>query len=49
VELRRREDAHLAPGAQSYALYAGIAVASGEGSYLTDVDGNRYLNHRSRM
>ena len=44
AELRRREDAHLAPGVQGYALYAGIAVDSGSGSCLTDVDGNRYLD-----
>ncbi len=31
-ELRAREDAHLAPGAQGYALMAGIVVDHAEGS-----------------
>ena len=43
-ELRRREDAHLAPGAQAYALMAGIAVDHALGSTITDVDGNTYLD-----
>ncbi len=42
--LRAREDAYLAPGAQGYALQAGIAVDRARGSALTDVDGNTYLD-----
>jgi 4-aminobutyrate aminotransferase-like enzyme len=41
VELERR---HLAPGLQGFALWSGVAMASGEGSTLTDVDGNRYVD-----
>jgi 4-aminobutyrate aminotransferase-like enzyme len=39
-ELRSREDAHIAPGLQGYAVQAGIAVESALGSTVTDVDGN---------
>jgi 4-aminobutyrate aminotransferase/(S)-3-amino-2-methylpropionate transaminase len=39
-ELRKREDAHLAPGLQNFALLAGIAVKEARGSTVTDVDGN---------
>jgi 4-aminobutyrate aminotransferase-like enzyme len=42
--LRAREDAHLAPGAQGYALSAGIVVDHAEGSAVTDVDGNTFLD-----
>jgi 4-aminobutyrate aminotransferase-like enzyme len=42
--LRAREDAHLAPGLQGYALMAGIAVAEAKGSAITDVDGNTFLD-----
>jgi len=42
--LRTREDAHLAPGAQGYALMAGIAVERAQGSAVTDVDGNTFLD-----
>jgi 4-aminobutyrate aminotransferase-like enzyme len=42
--LRAREDAHLAPGAQGYALMAGIVVDHAEGTTVTDVDGNTYLD-----
>jgi 4-aminobutyrate aminotransferase/(S)-3-amino-2-methylpropionate transaminase len=38
--LRRREDEHLAPGLQNFALLAGIAVSDARGSAVTDVDGN---------
>jgi 4-aminobutyrate aminotransferase/(S)-3-amino-2-methylpropionate transaminase len=34
----------LAPGIQSISTLSGIAVASGEGSLVEDVDGNRYLD-----
>jgi len=42
--LRQREDAHIAPGLQGYAVQAGIAVASAVGSAITDVDGNTFLD-----
>jgi 4-aminobutyrate aminotransferase-like enzyme len=42
--LRAREDEHVAPGLQSYALRAGIAVARAAGSAVTDVDGNTFLD-----
>lgn len=41
---RAREDAHLAPGMQHYAIAAGIVVDEGRGSAVTDVDGNTYLD-----
>ncbi len=43
-ELRRREDAHMAPGLQGYAVMAGIVVQEGRGSTVTDVDGNTFLD-----
>ena len=42
--LRQREDEHLAPGAQGYALMAGIVVDHAEGATVTDVDGNVFLD-----
>jgi 4-aminobutyrate aminotransferase-like enzyme len=42
--LRAREEAHVAPGLQGYAVMAGIVVEDGRGSALTDVDGNTYLD-----
>src|SRR5206468_11571184 len=42
--LRAREDAHLAPGAQGYALMAGVVVDHAEGSWITDLDGNVFLD-----
>ena len=42
--LREREDAHVAPGLQGYAVMAGIVVEEGRGSAVTDVDGNTYLD-----
>jgi len=42
--LRAREDAHIAPGLQGYALMAGIAVGDAQGSAITDVDGNVFLD-----
>jgi 4-aminobutyrate aminotransferase-like enzyme len=43
-ELRRREDAHMAPGLQGYAVMAGIVVKEGRGSTVTDVDGNTFVD-----
>ena len=42
-ELVAQEQEHLAPGLQGFALWAGVAMDTGQGSYLTDVDGNRYV------
>jgi 4-aminobutyrate aminotransferase/(S)-3-amino-2-methylpropionate transaminase len=42
--LASREAAHLAPGAQAIASYAGVVLESGAGSTVTDVDGNRFLD-----
>jgi 4-aminobutyrate aminotransferase/(S)-3-amino-2-methylpropionate transaminase len=42
--LRAREDAHMAPGLQGYAVEAGIVVEEGRGSAVTDIDGNQYLD-----
>src|SRR5580765_5923889 len=42
--LRAREDAHLAPGAQGYALMAGVVMDHAEGTQVTDVDGNKFLD-----
>src|SRR5882757_2544293 len=42
--LRAREDGHLAPGAQGYALMAGVVVDHAEGTQITDVDGNQFLD-----
>ncbi len=39
-----REAQHLAPGLQGFALWAGVALDQGLGSYVTDVDGNRYVD-----
>jgi 4-aminobutyrate aminotransferase / (S)-3-amino-2-methylpropionate transaminase / 5-aminovalerate transaminase len=43
-ELRAREDAHIAPGLQGYAVMSGLAVDSAAGSAVTDVDGNTLLD-----
>jgi 4-aminobutyrate aminotransferase-like enzyme len=42
--LRHREDAHIAPGLQGYAVMSGVAIESGAGSLLIDVDGNALLD-----
>jgi 4-aminobutyrate aminotransferase-like enzyme len=42
--LREREDAHIAPGLQGYAVMAGIAVDHAIGSAVTDVDDNTFLD-----
>jgi 4-aminobutyrate aminotransferase / (S)-3-amino-2-methylpropionate transaminase / 5-aminovalerate transaminase len=43
-EIVEREHRHVAPGLQSFALYAGFAVARGEGCSLIDEDGNEYID-----
>jgi 4-aminobutyrate aminotransferase-like enzyme len=42
--MRAREDAHLAPGTQSYAITSGVVVDHARGSAVTDVDGNVLLD-----
>jgi 4-aminobutyrate aminotransferase-like enzyme len=42
--LRAREDEHIAPGLQSYAVTSGIVVDHARGSAITDVDGNTVLD-----
>lgn len=44
IALRKREDAHIAPGLQNYAITSGIAVDHARGSAITDVDGNVHLD-----
>src|SRR3954447_4223545 len=43
-ELVGREQRHLAPGLQGFALSSGIAVERAQGSVIEDVDGNRYAD-----
>jgi len=42
--LRKREDEHLAPGLQNFALLAGIVVKEARGSAVIDVDGNTLID-----
>jgi 4-aminobutyrate aminotransferase-like enzyme len=42
--LRAREEEHIAPGLQSYAVSSGIVVDHARGSAVTDVDGNVLLD-----
>src|SRR5262252_6752797 len=39
-----QEKRHMAPGLQSFAQYAGLAMARGRGSTLYDEDGNQYID-----
>jgi 4-aminobutyrate aminotransferase-like enzyme len=43
-EIFAREHRHVAPGLQSFALYAGLAMQRGTGCTLIDEDGNEYLD-----
>ncbi len=43
-EIRKREDALLAPGLQGFALMAGIVVDHARGNTVTDVDGNTFID-----
>ncbi len=43
-EVVASENAHLAPGLQSFALWAGVAMDEGCGSHITDVDGNTFVD-----
>lgn len=42
--LRAREEEHIAPGLQSYAVTSGVVVDRARGSTVTDVDGNVLLD-----
>jgi len=42
--LRAREDAHMAPGMQGYAVMAGVVIDEARGSAVTDVDGNTFID-----
>src|SRR5262249_11815970 len=44
VALFEEEQGVIAPGIQSIALLSKLAIAKGQGSRLTDVDGNSYLD-----
>ena len=44
IEIRTREEKHLAPGLQGFALMAGIVVDHASGSTVTDVDGNTFID-----
>jgi 4-aminobutyrate aminotransferase/(S)-3-amino-2-methylpropionate transaminase len=43
-EIVAREQRHIAPGLQSFALYSGLAMARGTGCTLIDEDGNQYID-----
>ncbi len=40
----RQEQKNLAPGLQGFALMAEVVMERGQGSWLTDVDGNEYID-----
>lgn len=44
VSLFEEEQNYIAPGIQSIALLSKLAIEKGQGCWLTDVDGNRYLD-----
>ena len=43
-DLFAKEQKNLAPGLQGFALMAGVVMEQGRGSWLTDVDGNEYID-----
>ncbi|MGH7384967.1 MAG: aspartate aminotransferase family protein [Candidatus Rokuibacteriota bacterium] len=43
-EIVAREQRHIAPGYQSFALYSGLAMARGSGATLWDEDGHEYID-----
>ena len=43
-EIFAQEQKNLAPGLQGFALMAEVAMDKGQGSWLTDVDGNEYID-----
>jgi 4-aminobutyrate aminotransferase/(S)-3-amino-2-methylpropionate transaminase len=42
--LRAREEKHLTPGLQQFAMLAGVVVKEGRGSTVKDVDGNTFID-----
>jgi 4-aminobutyrate aminotransferase/(S)-3-amino-2-methylpropionate transaminase len=44
AELFSAEQKNLAPGLQGFALMAEVVMEKGQGSWLTDVDGNEYVD-----
>lgn len=44
LRLFEEEQKYIAPGIQSIALLSKLAIERGQGCWLTDVDGNRYLD-----
>ncbi len=42
--IREKEEMHLAPGLQGFALMAGIVVDHARGNTVTDVDGNTFID-----
>ena len=44
IALTKREQEHIAPGLQRFAMMAGIVMKEATGSTVTDVDGNTYLD-----
>jgi 4-aminobutyrate aminotransferase-like enzyme len=43
-QIVEQEKRHMAPGLQSFAQYAGVAMARGSGSMLYDEDGQEYID-----
>ena len=43
-QIVQQEQRHMAPGLQSFAQYAGVAMARGSGSMLYDEDGQEYID-----
>ena len=43
-EITKMEQENLAPGLQGFALMAGVAMEKAQGSWITDVDGNEYID-----
>jgi 4-aminobutyrate aminotransferase/(S)-3-amino-2-methylpropionate transaminase len=43
-EVFSQEQSNLAPGLQGFALMSGLVMDQGRGSWLTDVDGNEYVD-----
>ncbi|MCO5141687.1 MAG: aspartate aminotransferase family protein [Oligoflexia bacterium] len=44
IKIFAQEHANLAPGLQGFALMAQVAMESAKGSWVTDVDGNEYVD-----
>ncbi|MBF0315429.1 MAG: aminotransferase class III-fold pyridoxal phosphate-dependent enzyme [Oligoflexia bacterium] len=44
MRMRAREDEMLAPGLQAFSMMAGIVVDQAQGSAITDIDGNTFID-----